>query len=127
MQARVLSTIFCDDARKEISGKDILIGVYSGRINVPAYPTIIAGTLWIEIDTPELGLLAGSLRVTIPSRNPLIEVEFSISIVDPSTGVVVVGGLPMSLEHDGDIVFALRLEDGPYEEVRRVAVSRAPA
>ena len=45
----IKTVIFCDDIRKEITNKDILIGVYAGDIVVPSFPTPLALALWIEI------------------------------------------------------------------------------
>jgi len=33
-----LSAIFCDDIRREDNGKELLIGVYSGSLQVPILP-----------------------------------------------------------------------------------------
>lgn len=46
---KIRSVIVCDDIRKEANGKEILIGVLAGVVNVPCVP-IAAPTLGIRIE-----------------------------------------------------------------------------
>ncbi len=43
-----LSTVVCDDIRREINGKEFLIGVYSGKIIVNSFPARLSIALWIN-------------------------------------------------------------------------------
>lgn len=54
---RQVHTIFCDDIRHEVSGKLTYVGVYSGKMFVPAFPTTL----------PKLCL---ALNVVTASSNP---------------------------------------------------------
>jgi hypothetical protein len=46
--ASIDSILICDDIRKEVSGKDILVGVYSGDIIVHSVPFTLVLAVWFE-------------------------------------------------------------------------------
>ena len=73
----IKTVIFCDDIRKEITNKDILIGVYAGDIVVPSFPTPLALALWIEIDPKEVGTRELIFRVIAGKAEPF---QFGIGI-----------------------------------------------
>ncbi len=67
------SVIICEDARKEISGKDILIGVYGGGINTPLLPININLCFWFELVPKRIGEIAIELKVECPgTTNPTL-------------------------------------------------------
>lgn len=45
----VLAAVFCEGVRVESNGKEMLIGVYSGTINVARIPGIVALQCWINL------------------------------------------------------------------------------
>ncbi len=49
------AVIICDDVRKENTNKDILIGVYSGDIILPSFPSELALAIWIELIPKQIG------------------------------------------------------------------------
>lgn len=124
MPVSVESVVMCDDIRKEASGKDLLIGVYGGGLVVPSYPMMIQAAFWIELSTPVTENIPGAFRVTTPSGNPPIDVDFVLQVHEAGTSVLVIGGLPLALEHDGDVILSLRLADGEMLEIKRKYVRR---
>jgi hypothetical protein len=61
--------VVCDDVRKEINGKDILIGAYGGGIVVPYLPASIPIALWIELTPKNAGRLELDIRVALPGTS----------------------------------------------------------
>ena len=45
----VLAAVFCEGVRVEGNGKEMLIGVYSGTINAPRIPGVVALQCWINL------------------------------------------------------------------------------
>ena len=45
----VLAAVFCDGVRVENNGKEILIGVYSGVIEVPRIPSMVVLQCWLNL------------------------------------------------------------------------------
>lgn len=126
MRADVSTVIICDDVRKEISGKDILIGVYSGAVNVPAYPTTFPAAFWIEIEPDGTGSIHCEFTIATPSGNPPMKVGFDLDVVEAGTAVFVMGGVPLTLERDGDIVISAKIGNDDEAVVKRKPVKRVP-
>ena len=66
----IATVLVCDDVRKEVTNKDILIGVYAGDIVVPAFPAWIALAVWLELITKENGVYDMSFRIGMSNRPP---------------------------------------------------------
>lgn len=126
MRADVSAVIICDDVRKENTGKDILIGVYSGTVNVPAYPTTFPAALWIEIEPEGIGIVRCEFAITTPSGNPPMKVGFDLDVREPGTAVFVMGGVPLTLERDGELVISATIGSDPERVVKRKPVKRVP-
>lgn len=60
----VLAAVFCEGVRVESNGKEILIGVYSGTINVPRIPGIIALHCWINLSIQDPSSISLNFRIT---------------------------------------------------------------
>jgi hypothetical protein len=69
---RIGALIICDDIRddirKEISNKDILIGVYGSEIVVPEFPATIPLAFWMEITPTKLGELSLQLHLSFDDK-----------------------------------------------------------
>ena len=70
-----LAVLVCDDVRKEISNKEILIGVYSGNIQLPAMPTQILLSFWMEMISKKKGPYELTLRIQFPNPDHKFEVR----------------------------------------------------
>lgn len=73
----VSAVVVCDDVRKEVNGKDILVGVYGGGILIPTLPIQIPISIWAEIIPFKTGQVELDLKATFPG-NP---VDFKIRMV----------------------------------------------
>lgn len=71
-----ISVLVCDDVRKEVSNKEILIGVYSGNIQIPAMPASILLSFWFEMVSKKKGPYELVLRIQLP--NPDNKFEYRI-------------------------------------------------
>lgn len=74
-----VSVIVCDDIRQEISGKQILIGVYSEDIIVQSLPTTLTLCFWIQVLRKNSYGGNAKIRVTDPSGN--ISGEMSLNFM----------------------------------------------
>ena len=127
MPTKVTSLLLCDDVRKEASGKDILIGVYSGSIDVTAYPAMFPLMLWIEFEPEKLGDSPIRVQIDTPSGNPPIKFSAEMEVVIVETSVLIMGPLPITVERDGEILISMQFGDGPMEVVKRKQVRRRQA
>jgi hypothetical protein len=88
MQAsNITSVIVCDSVRREVSGKEILIGVYSGDIVVPSFPVVIDLAFWFELDIKEVGEQFANIRIVVPGKVAPLEMRFQINttVAGPSS------------------------------------------
>lgn len=74
-----VSVIVCDDIRQEISGKKILIGVYSEDVIVQSLPTTLTLCFWIQVFRKNSYAGNAKIRVTDPSGN--ISGEMSLNFM----------------------------------------------
>lgn len=78
------AVILCDDIRREISNKDILIGVYSGDIVVPAFPALINAAFWLEGVPETLGAHDLQMRVYLKDKPPIeMKVSINVNVLGP--------------------------------------------
>lgn len=64
----ITTIIVCDDVRKEITNKDILIGVYTGDIVVQDFPAWVRLSVWIEMLPSATGEHHMTFRVGMTDR-----------------------------------------------------------
>lgn len=110
------SVIVCDDIRKEVTGKEILIGVYSGEIVLPSFPNWFPANLWIEVDTPEVGKHEVVLRISLTNKPP-IQVKFAIDVSRPGTSSIAIPGLQLQAEEECDLL--IEVQEGEEWRVLR--------
>jgi hypothetical protein len=104
------AVVLCDDIRKEITNKDILIGVYAGDILVKSFPQWLRMAVWMEIAPREIGEHPLSLRLRLEENPPLlIDMQLQVHSLGPSS--VAVSGLELLAEKEGNLL--LELKDGP--------------
>jgi hypothetical protein len=72
-------TIFCDDARREDTGKDILIGVYSGALVIARKPPVVIPQIICAVNYVEpKGTIDEAVRIQIfapASNDPIVDRE----------------------------------------------------
>ena len=126
MPIKIQSVIICDDIRKEITGKDILIGVYAGGINVPSYPVTLPLAFWIVLDPEQSSNYKCEITIQSPSGNPPIKMEAEIEVGQPvGPGILALSKVPIRIENDGDITVSLKVDDVDFGVVKSTPVSRS--
>jgi Family of unknown function (DUF6941) len=105
-EVKPFNVVFCDDIRREISGKDILIGAYSGDIIIPSVPAIIPIAMWIQIRTTTLGTARIRIKIIDPAGNKAGQTGFEFQpgeSVGDSTAAVTLPPLMVSVTAPGAI------------------------
>lgn len=72
VEYKVMSALVCEDARKDLNHKDILIGVYSGNITVKSFPATMSIVVWMNLLVEGFGKRAIDVRIIGPRKKPLI-------------------------------------------------------
>lgn len=107
---RVVSCVFCDLVRKEVGNKDILIGVYGGNLNLPAYPYHGYFSIWLEFDAP-VGRHAVDVKISFPSTDPPIEFSIELDVVETGNTSFFLNGIPLSFNMDGSVDVTVKSAD----------------
>jgi hypothetical protein len=123
--ASVGAIVICDDIRKEISGKDILIGVYGGDIVVTGAPFVLVLAVWFEYSPPKLGRQAITAKASFSGR-VVFEMRAEIEALEETAGI----GMPRLViegDADGDLVVEIIANDGSetFTKVKRVRLAPA--
>ena len=124
MPIKIETVLICDDVRREVSGKEIIIGVYGGSITVPRYPGTMVATIWLEFDAVEHGDHKLELKIETPSGNPPIEISIDYSVDNSGPMSLFVPRLPLHFERDGDIVISIKLDEQNWEIVKKKSILR---
>jgi hypothetical protein len=77
----IINALVCDDVRREITNKDILIGVYSDGINIPSLPASVNICFWMKVIPKKLGRLSIELKVDLPGNPTPIQVKVEADVL----------------------------------------------
>ena len=102
-RADVAYALLCDDIRKELSGKDILVGVYTGSLLVQNFPAKITLCLWLDLKIAGKGEVKTEIRVLNPAGEQITGGELTVNVADEGegNGSVALRGMPLNLEKEG--------------------------
>lgn len=131
----VHAAIVCDDVRTEITGKEILIGVYSSDISIPSTPFNIGLCIWIQWSASIAGKIPFRLRVHAPNNIILFDGGADVTFVSPNhMGTFVIGGLMFQVQAEGHLVVEIKEASHPWVRllslpivVRRSQPTHVPA
>lgn len=124
---QVISAIICDDVRREINGKDILIGVFGSGMKIGAIPSLVSLSFWLE-----LYATAGSheltLRMIDPNgatvfQTPTNKVETKIDGFNHSAIV----GAPIQISLTGDFKLQINTQSGEWQTIRTLNIISDPS
>lgn len=129
MSIKFTGVLLCDDVRKEMSGKEILIGVYSGDVVVQSYPTTLFASVWAEFEVEGDAPKQIEFSIQSPSGNPPVTAELTlIQEAGPPqpVGAVAAGRFPLRIENDGFIEIRAKADGEDFGIIKRKRVLRVP-
>jgi hypothetical protein len=114
------AVIVCDDIRKEVTGKDLILGVYTGSVVLGEFPSWFGPAFWIEVDFSETGDFELNFRLSITGKPPMpFTMRAHVSNPGPSAGVV--QGLQILIEEETELVLEIR-EGDDWKVIKRKKV-----
>src|SRR3546814_898006 len=130
-QLRVEYALFCDDVRREETGKFIFIGVYTNGLVVPRYPVSIHLAFFIHATHERAGELPFEFRVMyLPGDLQIFSGEATATLTQTADGP---GSLDLSFpfqfqaQRDGHLSLQLRQGEGRWDELSRLPVEAGKA
>ena len=124
---RVITSVICDDIRRESNGKLILIGVYGSGIKVASLPSFVVMSLLLEVQPTVVGDHELRVRLTGQSNAVLFEsppVKFSIDAIKFVNVPMV--GLPIQIQSPGPIELQISVAGTEWQTIRTLTVEVGP-
>jgi len=116
--------IFCDDVRQEITGKQTLVGVYTGDMMVPTFPIDIGIAAWARV----YGLKKGERKFTARiSHGEFDNKVDGISMLENEDRPLVMAfqGIPLSIISEGTIRFEISFDGSDVSVVGELPVVKS--
>lgn len=105
------TVLFCDDVRDEVSGKQLLIGVYNGEMHVAKLPAEFGLCIWARIEGLKIG--EHTFKATLTYPNSVENIASSIVVDnDESPVIMIFPPVPLKFEADGQIIFEMSFDGG---------------
>lgn len=105
----VAAVVVCDDVRKEVSSKDIIIGAFGGSILVGSFPAQAPLAVWIEVIPHQAGRQEIDLKIEAPGIAAEFRLRFVVEILVRDEGVsIFTPQLAIPLGAPGNIVFSMK-------------------
>jgi hypothetical protein len=119
----IKSFVLCDDVRKEITQKDILIGVYSSGIMVPFMPAQMQLAFWAEMLPTQIGQSEFQMRFDPPGGEAPIVMKFMMEITAVEYSTLAMSGIIIPFTKEGDLVVSISIDGADWVEVTRKRAS----
>lgn len=103
-------SIFCDDIRVELNGKQILIGVYTGDILTTQFPVMLHLSVWCRVTGLPAGKHSFEFSLDVGNGNKIgLRGEIELKPGQPS--VLAFGGLPISVNETTELIAAINFDE----------------
>ena len=109
--------IACDDIRQEVTGKYILIGVYSGNMGLPFFPNMVTLGFWVLAKPSQKGDYDVQLRVQDTGGKEVTCGHMIIHVDHVGDSSLVLPPMPIPLEKPGEIALQYREGDGEWKTI----------
>lgn len=118
--------LMCDDVRREITGKDILIGVYSSNIIILNFPSALNIALWMQFHADEAGSTLVEIRVVDQENRQILHMGANFEIQNAGSGSFFTPPTAVLIEAPGSISLQARQADGEWTNLASLPVLAPP-
>ncbi|RUW98320.1 MAG: hypothetical protein EOS71_00390 [Mesorhizobium sp.] len=121
MSAKVTAVVFADDVRREVSGKDIIVGAFGGDIVVPALPAPVQLALWVQLNIRGENVPL-EFELTMPNGAPEgVKMRFELHGKIDGTASVTTPPIGTVVTKEGYVAVRFRVNEGKnkFTEVAR--------
>jgi hypothetical protein len=123
---KVIAVLVCDDVRREINGKEILIGVYSGgSILLQYFPTMINPVFWCQFIPMRPGKISTSFRLTNESGVEFYQFGGELTAgAAREPGSVAISGQPIQAHSEMRLVLQMKVGGSEWTTIQEVAIRK---
>lgn len=122
----IITSVVCDDIRREDTGKDILIGVYSGDILVPRFPANINLAVWLHVRPSKAGEAKFDFRLVGPHDVQFVQGHGEVTFGAVGPGSISLAGLPAPVQVPGELRLLFRQGNEEWRPVAGIQVRERP-
>jgi hypothetical protein len=118
--------VVCDDIRREMTGKEILIGVYGSNIAVPSFPAPLNLAFWMQFDSTEATPSPIIVEFQLMGENDakFASLAVQLLIAKAGLGTLALPAIPVSLQIPGNLMLQMKQQGGEWETVGTVGVEK---
>lgn len=111
--------LLCDDVRREVNGKQIIIGVYGDDILLPLFPISIPLCLWMRFRFRSPGTHSLEFSVIGERQQRLIPpTTVKVTVPDPPKAIdITLGGILLNITEPEALRFQWRDEAGEWKQM----------
>jgi hypothetical protein len=113
----ILHAIACDDIRQEVTGKYILIGVYSGKLAVQFFPASVVLGFFVLARPTNKGDYDVELRIVGPEGKEMTSGHMMVHVQDIGDTALAIPPTPIHLTSPCQIILQYREGDGCWETI----------
>jgi hypothetical protein len=128
---RPIHAVFCDDIRREVNGKEILIGIYPADLLLPRFPAPVVLAIWVPFE--RVGNAQGKIPIEFrmldatDNNRPIGYGSIEITLSGTTdTGSLSLPALAAMLNHPGKLIFQMKQYDEPWQVVASLKVDIRP-
>lgn len=123
---KVLNSLVCDEVRREMTGKDIIIGAYGSGITVPNFPILVALAMWCQILPLKAGQLILEIMWKVADQKPIMGRLSATINVPEDPFAMFAPSVPLEIHAEGNIeIYFRELGEEDWILVQRKVVQLA--
>lgn len=119
----VVNALVCEDVRREINGKEILIGVYGSAIVVPSFPLDLNVMCWFQVRAPK-GDHELKLRLTNSSEAVFMEASMNAHVGEPHEISSLAVGTMIQAQSETTLKFQAKNSKSDWTSIVEIPVRR---
>jgi hypothetical protein len=121
----VVNALVCEDVRREVNGKEILIGVYGNSILVPSFPIDLNLMFWFQTKAPE-GDHELKLRISNASDAVFLEASVNAHVSAANELASLAVGTMIQAQNETTLKFQGRNADSDWSTIVEIPIRRGP-
>lgn len=122
MTVKTESVVLCDDARQEITGKYILIGVYGGTIITNRLPLNFRPSWFVQLNADK-GAHKFDFRIVGPNDASLLDGQFEFGVAESGSAGIVLPRTQLQIQSAGPLRLQWKTSgQGEWETIKELNV-----
>jgi hypothetical protein len=118
------AVVMCDEVRRELTNKDIIIGAYAGYVLVTEFPAQISAAFWMEAQPSKLGESRIQFRIFLDGKEP-VHATMMVVVHELEAFGIFLSGLQILVEAESEIHLEA-LDGDEWKLLKRKKIKKGP-